>query len=87
MAVLVVFWRPLRDLAHGYLILYDHLYTRGERVRLGEREGVVQEVQLRWTHLVDDEGTPIFIPNSQVGEVVNLSRRHRPAAEDEEPSS
>lgn len=77
LAALVIFWRPLQDLAHGYLILYDHLYTRGERVRLGGREGVVQDLQLRWTHLVDDEGTPIFIPNSQVGEVVNLSRQHR----------
>jgi small conductance mechanosensitive channel len=81
--VLVAFWRPLRDLAQGYLILYDHLYTRGERVSLGGREGIVQEVQLRWTQLLGDDGAPIFIPNSQVGEVVNLSRRHKPPGEEE----
>jgi small-conductance mechanosensitive channel len=74
-AVLVLGWRPLRDLTHGYLILYDNLYTRGERVRRGAHEGTVEEVQLRWTHLVTDEGVPVFIPNSQVGEIVNLSRQ------------
>lgn len=82
-ACLVIFWRPLRDMAQGYLILYDHLYTRGERVRLGHHEGTVEEIQLRWTHLLDDEGTPVYIPHSQVGEIVNLSRRHRPAGEAE----
>jgi small-conductance mechanosensitive channel len=82
-AALVIFWRPLRDMAHGYLILYDHLYTRGERVRLAGQEGTVQEIQLRWTQLVADDGTPIFIPHSQVGEIVNLSRRHKPVGEAE----
>ena len=82
-ACLVIFWRPLRDMAQGYLILYDHLYTRGERVILGGREGTVQDIQLRWTHLVTDDGTPLFIPHSQVGEIVNLSRRHRAGGEGE----
>jgi len=75
---LVAFWRPLRDAAQGYLILYDHLYTRGERVLIAGREGTVQDVHLRWTHLLTDDGTAVFIPHSQVGEVVNLSRRPKP---------
>ena len=81
-AALVIFWRPLRDMAHGYLLLYDHLYTRGDRVTLAGREGTVQEIQLRWTQLLADDGTPISIPHSQIGEVVNLSRRHKPAEEE-----
>ncbi len=75
---LVAFWRPLRDAAQGYLILYDHLYTRGERVVIAGREGTVQDVHLRWTHLVADDGTPLIIPHSEVGEVLNLSRRPKP---------
>ncbi len=87
LACLVVFWRPLRDMAQGYLILYDHLYTHGDRVRLGDREGTVQEIQLRWTHLVADDGTPIYIPHTQVGEVVNLSRKHKTVTEAETEAS
>jgi small conductance mechanosensitive channel len=82
-ATLVIGWRPLRDMAHGYLILYDHLYTRGERVSLAGHEGTVQEMQLRWTQLLADDGTPIIIPHSRIGEIVNLSRRHKPAEEAE----
>lgn len=85
---LVAFWRPLRDAAQGYLILYDHLYTRGERVVIAGREGTVQDVHLRWTHLVSDDGAPVMIPHSQVGEVVNLSRRPKPPApEGEDPAA
>ena len=82
-ACLVIFWRPLRDMAQGYLVLYDHLYTRDERVILGGHEGTVQEIHLRWTHLVTDDGTPLFIPHSQVGEIVNLSRKQQRAGEAE----
>ena len=35
--------RPLRDAAQGYLILFDHVYTRGEHVIIAGREGIVQE--------------------------------------------
>lgn len=78
---LVAFWRPLRDAAQGYLLLYDHLYTRGDRVIIGGQEGTVQELGLRWTHLHTDEGSEIIIPHSQVGEVINLSRGEKPARE------
>jgi small conductance mechanosensitive channel len=80
---LVAFWRPLRDAAQGYLLLYDHLYTRGEQVIIAGREGTVQEIGLRSTHLHTVEGTEVIIPHSAVGEVVNLSRGRRPS---EEPS-
>ena len=76
----VAFWRPLRDAAQGYLLLYDHLYTRGERVRLGEQEGTVVEMALRWTRLQRGDGVQVTIPHSRVGEVVNLSRTPKPPA-------
>ena len=75
---LVAFWRPLRDAAQGYLLLYDHLYTRGERVRLGEQEGTVVEMALRWTRLQREDGVQVTVPHSRVGEVVNLSRAAKP---------
>ncbi|HEY3397241.1 MAG TPA: mechanosensitive ion channel domain-containing protein [Armatimonadota bacterium] len=78
-ATLVVFWKPLRDAAQGYLIMYDHLYTRGDRVRLAGHEGTVQDLHLRWTYLVTDEGAMVVVPHTQVGEIVNLSRRQKPA--------
>ena len=71
---LVAFWRPLRDAAQGYLVLYDHLYTRGERVIIGGQEGLVVSIGLRWTHLHTDEGAEVIIPHSQVGQIINLSR-------------
>ena len=78
---LVAFWRPLRDAAQGYLILFDHVYTRGEHVIIAGREGTVQEISLRSTHLHTPEGTEIVLPNSTVGEVVNLSRGKKPSEE------
>ncbi|NLO73999.1 MAG: mechanosensitive ion channel [candidate division WS1 bacterium] len=83
---LVAFWRVLRDVAQGYLILYDHLYTRGERVIIAGREGVVQEIGLRSTHLHTTEGANLIIPHSQVNEVVNLSRGKRAAAAEDTSS-
>jgi moderate conductance mechanosensitive channel len=79
---LVAFYQPLRDAAQGYLLLYDHLYTRGDHVLIAGREGIVQEVGLRWTHLHAMDGTEILVPHSAVREVVNYSRGKRPAAEE-----
>jgi small conductance mechanosensitive channel len=80
---LVAFWRPLRDAAQGYLLLYDHLYTRGEHVLIAGQEGVVQEIGLRTTHLHTAEGLEVVLPNSAVGTVVNFSRGRKPAPEAE----
>ena len=78
---LVAFHRPLRDAAQGYLLLYDHAYTRGEHVLIAGREGIVQEIDLRSTHLHALDGTEIIIPHSAVQEVVNYSRGKRAPAE------
>ena len=86
---LVAFRRPLRDAAQGYLLLYDHLYTRGERVILAGQEGTVQEIRLRATELTAADGSKVVVPHSQVGQVVNLARRSKTAsaaAEGESPA-
>lgn len=84
---LVAFYRPLRDAAQGYLILYDHLYTRGEHVLIAGHEGIVQEVSLRSTHLHALDGTEIIVPNSAVREVVNYSRGKRAVTEAPPPAT
>jgi small conductance mechanosensitive channel len=82
---LVAFWRPLRDAAQGYLLLYDHLYSRGDRVLIAGQEGTVQEISLRATHLHTAAGTEVIVPHSAIREVVNYSRGRKPSTE--EPSA
>jgi small conductance mechanosensitive channel len=84
---LVAFWRPLRDAAQGYMLLYDHLYTRGEQVLIAGRQGIVQEIGLRSTRLHAADGVEVTIPHSAIGEVVNFSRGRKPAAEDPSPAA
>jgi small-conductance mechanosensitive channel len=71
---LVAFTRPLRDAAHGYLLLWDHLYRVGERIQVGELRGIVEEIRLRWTLLEAEDGRRVVLPHSRLGAVVNLSR-------------
>jgi small conductance mechanosensitive channel len=69
-----IFWQVFRDAAAGYFIMYDGLYAAGDRVTIGDHNGVVAEVGLRCTRLRGTDGREIAIANSQVREVINHTR-------------
>lgn len=51
--------------AAGVFLLLNQPYTIGDRVRIGDRQGVVQEIDMFVTH-VEDEGTEFIIPNQRI---------------------
>jgi len=48
----------------GVLILLFRPFQRGDRVSVAGSEGVVADIDLRYTTLVVDEGTRVLVPNS-----------------------
>ena len=64
----------LRDALSGYLIFYDHTYAEGDEIVVGDIEGIVDRIALRYTRLRTADGQLISIPNRRVGVVVNRSR-------------
>ncbi|MEN6305840.1 MAG: mechanosensitive ion channel domain-containing protein [Armatimonadia bacterium] len=70
----LIFWRPLKDAAAGYYIMYDNLYAPGERISVGEYSGTVVEVGLRHTRLRTPDGREITLANSEITQVTNHTR-------------
>ena len=75
---LVAAHSALRDFVAGYLILYDHVYSEGDEVTLGEVEGKVEEMGLRRSRLRTPDGQLVIVPHSQIGTVTNRSRATKP---------
>jgi small-conductance mechanosensitive channel len=61
----VAFGDMLRSAAAGVYLLLNEPYGIGDEVRLGDRRGIVQEVDLFVTHVESDEEEYI-VPNSRV---------------------
>ncbi|MFC4549615.1 MULTISPECIES: mechanosensitive ion channel family protein [Halorussus] len=61
----VAFWDLLRSSAAGIYLLLNQPYGIGDRVRVGDDAGIVQEVDMFVTH-VESDGEEHIIPNSRV---------------------
>ncbi|MGD0992416.1 MAG: mechanosensitive ion channel domain-containing protein [Gemmatimonadales bacterium] len=66
----------MKDIVSGFVIVFEDQYVVGERVRLGDVEGTVQQLTLRSTVIRADDGTLHFVPNGNGTPVANLSRRN-----------
>ena len=64
----------VRDLVAGIFILAENQFSRGDIVRIGGVEGVVEEFGLRRTVLRDLDGTVHHVPNGQIAVASNLTR-------------
>jgi len=64
----------MKDLITGFLIVLEDQYTVGDRVRIGDVEGVVQQLTLRTTVLQAPDGTLHYLANGGVTAVNNRSR-------------
>ncbi|ADJ14952.1 mechanosensitive ion channel family protein [Halalkalicoccus jeotgali] len=60
--------------AAGLYLFLNQPYGIGDRVRIGEREGVIQEVELFITR-IEDDGTEYIVPNRTVFEEGASKRR------------
>jgi len=64
----------VRDFLNGLLVLVEDQYVVGDHVRIGDAEGIVEQLTLRVVQIRDGRGNLITIPHSAVVQVVNASR-------------
>lgn len=64
----------VKDLITGFFILSEDQYAIGDYVKIGDYEGVVEELGLRVTKLRDFTGDLHIIPNSSIEIVSNRTR-------------
>src|SRR3989338_4777033 len=55
-------------------IFFEHQYSIGDRVKIGDFEGIVYRVTMRSTVLKDDEGNRYYIANGTINNVRNFSQ-------------
>jgi small conductance mechanosensitive channel len=63
----------IRDIISGFFIIFEDQFSVGDFIRIGEEEGVVEEIGLRITKLKSTSGAVHIIPNGQVVRVTNFS--------------
>ncbi|MEX2375089.1 MAG: mechanosensitive ion channel domain-containing protein, partial [Dehalococcoidia bacterium] len=64
----------IRDALSGVFLLIDGTYNVGDYVRINTVEGVVTDISLRRTLLVDDDGTVHTMPNGAITVISNFTR-------------
>lgn len=74
LAVSFGFQSLVKDLVNGCLILIEDQFAVGDVVQIGEKSGLVENLNLRVTQLRNSEGQLITIPNSNITDVSNLTR-------------
>lgn len=64
----------IKDLVNGCLILMEDQFAVGDVIQIGDKSGLVENLNLRVTQLRNAEGQLITIPNSNIVNVCNLTR-------------
>ncbi|MFL9465662.1 mechanosensitive ion channel family protein [Tolypothrix campylonemoides VB511288_2] len=64
----------VKDLINGCLILMEDQFAVGDVIQIGDKNGLVENLNLRVTQLRNNEGQLITIPNSNITNVSNLTR-------------
>lgn len=72
----------VKDYFTGFFILLENQIRQGDSVRIGEHEGLVEEITLRYVQLRDYAGYVHFIPNGMITSVINMSREYANAVID-----
>lgn len=72
----------LKNLVAGVYLLLEHPFIIYDRIAMGAYEGIVEDIQIRYTELRTDDGQRVLIPNSMLfsSVVVNLSQSERKRA-------
>ena len=64
----------VKDYFTGFFILVENQIRQGDVVKIGEHQGLVEEVTLRYVRLRDYEGNVHFVPNGMITSVISMSR-------------
>lgn len=63
----------VRDIITGFFIIFEDQFSVGDYVRIGQFEGVVEEIGLRTTKVKGISGELNILPNGAISEVTNFS--------------
>lgn len=64
------------DLVSGFFILFEGIFLVGHRIRVGEVDGVVEEIGVRITKVRDNYGILHCIPNGEIRAVASYSNKY-----------
>jgi small conductance mechanosensitive channel len=64
----------VRDFLSGLFMLFEDQYGVGDRVGIGDVEGIVEAVSLRITTVRDESGTVWYIRNGEILKLANKSQ-------------
>jgi small-conductance mechanosensitive channel len=64
----------VRDVLAGFFILVEDQYAVGDFVSIGGQSGYVEEIGMRFTRIVSEDGKRIWVSNGSISTVVNHSR-------------
>lgn len=66
----------VQDVIAGFFTLFDAEYMVGDYIAVGDVEGTVEAITLRETSIRRRDGALAIIPNGQINEVINYSKRY-----------
>jgi small-conductance mechanosensitive channel len=69
----------VRDIVTGFFVIIENQYNKGDVVQIAGVKGRVEQINLRTTILIDDEGVVHTVPNGQVSLVAKISNAPQPA--------
>jgi small conductance mechanosensitive channel len=67
----------VKDFVSGLFILIENQYSIGDRVKIGNFEGVVIKITMRSTVLQNDEKKVYYISNGLIKDVTNMSQHRK----------
>ena len=62
------------DVVAGFFILFENQFLVGDLVQIGDAMGKIEAINIRTTHIRDESGKLVIIPNGQIKTVVNFSK-------------
>lgn len=67
----------IKDIISGFFIILEDQYNIGDKIKIGTFEGEVSRITLRLTVLRDKDANLIYIPNSQITNVIRYSNNKK----------
>lgn len=64
------------DVVAGFFILFENQFLVGDMIQIGDALGRVEAINIRCTHIRDESGKLVIIPNGQIKTVVNYSKEY-----------
>ncbi len=64
----------VKDLIAGFFIIVEDQFNIGDKIKIDKYEGTVDKITLRLTVLKDKDENTVYIPNSQVINVIRYKR-------------